>query len=261
MVVLAYSSLEIFYLSTRQYIMKFHHKIADRFGYELIRKKRHPSASSHLSNVIKHYKINLVLDVGANVGQFAMRLRKNGYSGEIHSFEPGLDAYGKLCSNSQRDNLWVAHHLALGHETGKIDINVSQSSDLSSILNPNPFGLDRFEKIKVVKQEAVSITTIDLFAEEHIRDFENRRVLLKMDTQGFDLNVFRGAKKSVDNILCMQSEISFCPIYESMPNYTESLELYQNSGFAISGLYPVSRKGDMTVIEMDCIMINSRCCG
>ena len=240
--------------------MKFHHKVVDLFGYELIRKKRHPSAHSHLSNVIQHYKIDLVFDVGANVGQFAMRLRKSGYSGEIHSFEPCSDAYEKLCSNSRQDDLWTPHRLALGHETGKIDINITQSSDLNSVLSPNPFGLERFKEIKIVNREAVPMSTIDIWAEEHVQDFKNRRVLLKMDTQGFDLNVFRGAKKSLGNILGMQSEISFCPIYESMPDYLESLALYQNSGFAISGLYPVSRKRDMTIIEMDCIMIKASSC-
>ena len=82
------------------------------------------------------------------------------------------------------------------------------------------------------------------------------RILLKMDTQGFDLNVFKGASTFIQNIICIQSEISLTPIYSGMPHYLDSLKTYEDAGFVITGLYPISRKEDMTVIEMDCMMLN-----
>jgi hypothetical protein len=80
-------------------------------------------------------------------------------------------------------------------------------------------------------------------------------VFLKMDTQGFDLQVFAGAKRSLPKVLALQSEISIQPIYEGVPEYLEALEVYTKAGFVISGLYPVSRDKDtLALIELDCVM-------
>ena len=130
--------------------MKLHRKIAKIFGYELIKRNKHPTLSSHIINLINHYKIDLMLDVGANYGQFGYMLRNEGYKGEIHSFEPVSHSFDHLQKACLNDEKWFAHKLAMGAADGKDTINVTEASDMSSFLDPNEFGGREFEKISVV---------------------------------------------------------------------------------------------------------------
>ncbi|EAW32389.1 hypothetical protein GP2143_14076 [marine gamma proteobacterium HTCC2143] len=238
--------------------MKLHKKIAKTFGYELIKRKKHPSSNTHLINLINEYKIDLVIDAGANVGQFGKMLRAAGYKEEIHSFEPISTTFIKLMEAIQPDPNWQAYPCALGEALGEIEVNIMEGSDLSSILPPNEFGKENYKHIKVLDTETVTVRTVENFLTEDIKDCAQRRIFLKMDTQGYDLNVFKGAGEKLDFIIGIESEISFMPIYEGMPHYLESLKVYEDAGFVITGLYPISRKNDMAVIEMDCMMLNKR---
>jgi FkbM family methyltransferase len=239
--------------------MKLHRKIAKIFGYELIKRNKHPTLSSHIINLINHYKIDLVLDIGANHGQFGNMLRGEGYKGEIHSFEPVSYSFDHLQKASLNDEKWFAHKLAMGAADGKDTINVTEASDMSSFLDPNDFGGREFEKISVVHREMVEIETIDGFLPGEITDFNKRRIFLKMDTQGYDLRVLEGSLNIMGYIDCILSEISLIPIYSGMPHYLDALGKYEEYGFVVTGLYPVSReKKSLSVIEMDCVLINSR---
>ncbi len=185
--------------------MKPHQSLAQAFGYELIKIKRHPSVDAHLSNVIKHYAIDLVFDVGANRGQFSQRLRRRGYQGEIHSFEPASKVFEQLQSASLGDHNWFAHRLALGDACRQQTMNVAESTDLSSFLDPNEFGESQFSAMGAAQRETVEVGALDSFAAEHIVDIHKRRILLKMDTQGYDLKVFAGATNTIGNIVFMLS--------------------------------------------------------
>ncbi len=238
--------------------MKPHRAIAQAFGYELIKIKSHPSVDSHVSNVIKHYGIDLVFDVGANRGQFAQTLRRRGYRGEIHSFEPASKVFEQLQAACLGDRNWFAHRLALGDACGEQTMNVAESTVLSSFLDPNEFGASQFSAMGAAQRETVEVGALDSFAAEHIADIHNRRILLKMDTQGYDLKVFAGATNTVANVAFMLSELSLLPIYSEMPHYLDALRTYEERGFVVTGLYPISRKDDFSVIEMDCMMRNSK---
>lgn len=230
--------------------------ILEKFGYELIKKRKHPSLKSHLQNILKQYEIDLVLDVGANQGQYGHLLRRLGYKGEIISFEPVKSSYEKLKESTEKDNLWKVFKLGLSDQKGATQINVFKSSVFSSLLKPNAFGQGSFKKMEQSVTEEIDLDTLDNFL--NTNHINNKRVFLKMDTQGHDLNVFLGAKKSIANIVGMQSEISFQPIYENMPNYHESLKKYEDAGFMVTGLYSVSRSSSGTMIEMDCVMLNNK---
>lgn len=239
--------------------MKLHRKIAKIFGYELIKRKKHPSLNTHTINLINHYKIDLVLDVGANNGQFGSLLRREGYKGEIHSFEPVSHSFDNLKKTSLNDAKWFVHKLAMGAANGKEIINVSKASDMSSFLDSNDFGEEEFKKINVVHKETVEVETMDGFLARQIIDLDKKRTLLKMDTQGYDLKVLEGSLNSLDHIVGILSEISLIPIYSGMPHYLDALRKYEDYGFAITGLYPVTRESkSLSVIEMDCMLINKK---
>jgi hypothetical protein len=79
-----------------------------------------------------------------------------------------------------------------------------------------------------------------------------------MDTQGYDLEVFAGLGDVREQVLALQSEVSVVPIYQGMPHLTESISCYEQAGFAIAGMYPVStEKSALRVVEFDCLMVST----
>ncbi|MEA2061877.1 MAG: FkbM family methyltransferase [Thermodesulfobacteriota bacterium] len=239
--------------------MKVHRKIAKMFGYELIKRKKNPTAASHIINLINHYHIDTILDVGANQGQFGRMLREEeGYRKEIHSFEPVSRIFEHLQENCLHDSRWFAYKRAMSDSCGEALIHVSKSSDLSSFLTPNEFGKEKYKKIKITEKEKVKLETIDTFIPQIIENLDKRNTFLKMDTQGYDLKVFKGGLKSIQYFTFILSELSLTPIYSGMPHYLESLKIFEEYGFIISGLYPISRKKDLSVVEMDCILLNKK---
>lgn len=129
----------------------FHKKIAAYFGYEFTRinKNLFEDQNTHIFELIKRHNIDLVLDVGANAGQFSLDLRKTGYQGEIISFEPIKECYESLISIA--DNNWRIFNFALDDSETTQEINISKKSVFSSLLETSDFGKEKFsESISVV---------------------------------------------------------------------------------------------------------------
>lgn len=223
-------------------------------GYEVIKSKRSPNFESHLKNILEQGQFDVVLDVGANKGQFAQLLRKAGFAGQILSFEPVAATFAHLQQQAQSDSMWRVFQLALGEAKEQKKINVFDASDFSSLLKPSEFGKEAFDQLKTMREELIQINTLDNFLLENGLN-QYQKILLKMDTQGFDLSVFRGASQTLRCIHAIVSEVSFAPIYDGMPNYHAALAEYESQGFAITGLFPVTRKSNQAIIEMDCVMV------
>ncbi len=240
--------------------MKLHHRVAGLFGYELIKKRKlNDTLERHLRNVFRQLGINCVIDVGANAGQYATMLRQGGYRGRIASFEPLVTAFAQLEDASSSDNDWRIFRFALGSENTTMTINRMDSSTFSSFRTPNVYGNTRFpRRSKVVDQEEVQMMTLAGLWPDIVGGLANPQVFLKLDTQGFDLEVFRGAGETLKYVLGIQSELSLKPIYDGMPDYLTALTEFGHQGFEISGLYLVCRdKKTLAVIEYDCVMLRS----
>lgn len=218
----------------------------------------HYNLEAHIDQVLAAYAIDTIIDVGANKGQFGSRMRNLGFRGDIYSFEPVKEVFESLSACAAGDNRWKTYNIALGAEAGKTQMNVSASSDFSSLLAPNEFGEARFKGIKTDRQEDIAVHRLDEFLKQTV-DIKDRRILLKIDAQGYDLQVFGGAAGILGNVCALLSEISFIPIYHGMNPYLETLAIYQKAGFSMSGIYPVCRnKDDLSLIEMDCMMVNPK---
>ncbi len=96
-------------------------------------------ADEQIRHVLSKYRANVVIDVGANRGQYARALRRTGYKGWIVSFEPVLLDYEALVEAAARDPRWTVHQLALGDCDGTIEMNVVPGT-LSSALPATTFG-------------------------------------------------------------------------------------------------------------------------
>ncbi len=237
--------------------MKFtlHKKIAACFGYEFLRisRRAYQDIESHLMGLFERLRINCVLDVGANMGQYAGNLRKAGYAGLIISFEPVSECYEHLSSRAGEN--WKVMNVALGSQAGNAVIHVANKSVYSSLLEPNAYSERRFrDSAKTSREERVRIVRLDDVIDDLVKGIPDPRLFLKLDTQGFDLEVLRGAESSLKYIKGMQSEISCRPIYSGMPTHIESLNYIDSLGFAITGIFPLAHdREDMDLLEFDCV--------
>lgn len=200
--------------------------------------------------------IDLVLDVGANVGQYGNQIRKF-YSGQIVSFEPVKHVYEQLKTRIADDKRWTAHQLALGSEDTTASINVAASSDFSSFASTNDFANSTFGLgARRNSTEQVTVRRLESLLPELVPDFAERRVFLKMDTQGWDLAVFDGLGELANCISAMQTEVSVIPIYKEIPHWTDAIQRYESRGFSISGMFPVNVV-ENRAIEMDCYLVRN----
>lgn len=208
---------------------------------------------------MKRYQINCVLDVGANRGQYGCLLRSLGFKGKIISFEPVRQAFEELLMNMKKDPLWEAYPYALGSADISKKIRVMKNSDLSSFLIPNnKLGEMCFKNHgdEIHHEESVLVKRLDDFLGSIIELSPSLRLMLKMDTQGYDLEVFRGAEKILPSVVILQTEIANIPLYVGAPCLTMALSEFQGKGFEISGMFPESRNmNDFRVIEFNCLMV------
>lgn len=239
------------------YVMKPHHLIADLLGYKLVKKRNiDQSLTQHLRHLLNRCRINCVIDVGANVGQYGSLLREGGYRGRIVSFEPAGEPFSKLKNISSEDPNWQALQIGLGSKPESRILHRMESSAFSSFHRPNEYGVERFNTVmKILGTESVNVSTLTQVWSEIIAGIPEPRIFLKMDTQGHDLEVFRGAHDVLAHVYGLQAEISLKPIYHDTPNIIEMLTEFFSQGFEITGFYPLTRgKESHAIIESDCVL-------
>ncbi len=218
-------------------------------------------ADEHLSWLLEKLRIDCVLDVGANRGQFAQRLRRLGYAGRIASFEPVSRLLEDLRLAAADDAQWSVFPFALGEEDGSAEINVVPGK-MSSLRKPSDFGREWSTKLRTPHPETIEVRRLDTVFDEAISGLADPRILLKLDTQGYDLQAFRGAGDRLADVLALQSELACVPIYEDMPRMPEQLNEYESAGFEISAMFPVTRhRKSMRVIEFDVLMVRADASG
>jgi FkbM family methyltransferase len=208
---------------------------------------------AQLQQTLERFDIDLVLDVGANVGQFGTRLRKF-YDGDIVSFEPTAGAYQKLLAASVNDSRWRPVNCAVGGENATMPMNVSSTTTMSSLLPMQEEMPEALGSWSAHTVETVTVRRLGDVVPEVVGDLHGRRIYLKMDTQGYDLEAFRGLGDVRRYVCAMQSEVALIPLYEGMPHWTEAIAVYEQAGFGVAGMFPVNRvKG--RVLEYDCHLL------
>lgn len=203
------------------------------------------------------YAVNCVVDVGANRGQYGRRLRRAGYAGRIVSFEPVPEEFARLRAAAAGDPTWTVHSVALGSENGSLEMYVTPGT-LSSPLPATDFGERRFPSLKGTQLHRVPVRRLADLLDEVLDGLPDPRPFLKMDTQGYDVEVFRGLGSRAPEFVGLQSEVALMRLYEGMPRMAEALAVYEKAGFEVSGMYPVNREENSgRVLEFDCLMVRA----
>jgi FkbM family methyltransferase len=178
--------------------------------------------------MIRHNGINVVLDVGANVGQYATELRRSGYTGKIISFEPLADAFATLKEASRRGRNWEVFNIAIGAQDGESCINVAKNSYSSSLLPMLPKHVEHAPESRYKSTQSVTVRRLDTALENVVRNTD--RLLLKMDTQGFEREVLRGAFCLLPQVWLVECELSLAPLYDGQALFLEMVNLLHENG-------------------------------
>jgi FkbM family methyltransferase len=214
-----------------------------------------------LQRLFELLQVDCVLDVGANIGQFRNFLRYEvGYAGRIVSFEPIPRNVDVLRARATSDAAWQVEPYALGACTGRSWFNVTATSVFSSFLQPNEVSSQLFgTESDVTERIEVEVRTLDEVLPEIERQHRFARPYLKLDTQGFDLEVVSGATQTMSRFCGLQTEASVKPIYAEMPDYAATIRRLESLGFELAGMFPVNSGTFPLMLEFDCVMVASAC--
>jgi FkbM family methyltransferase len=197
------------------------------------------SDHARIKKLLDYHHIDLVLDVGANTGQYYKSLRDLGYSGRVVSFEPLSDAYSQLTKISMKHQSWeIAPQMAIGNQEGEISINIAGNSQSSSLLAMLDNHVSAFPESAYVGTETVKITRLDCIAPKYIHD-NSKTTLLKLDVQGYEQQVLEGAKGILPQIKGIQLEMSLIPLYQGELLFREMLDYMKDLGYFLDWIKPV----------------------
>lgn len=190
-----------------------------------------------LFEVLSQHKVNLLFDIGANVGQFGSEIRDVGYLGKIISFEPLPFEHRLLEQAALKDALWTVHQqCAIGNEDGKVDINISGNSVSSSILSMSSIHENAAQSSAYVSKANVPLRKLDSVGMPYIG--QDSRCFIKIDTQGFEWHVLDGASLILKNAIGVQIELSLVQLYEGQPNWIKVIQRMEDEGFILWKLQP-----------------------
>jgi FkbM family methyltransferase len=212
-------------------------RMANRCGLNVTRYRPELTESGRLAGLLAHHGVNLVLDVGANVGQYASSLRRSGYRGRMLSFEPLEEAHARLLVAARNDPDWeVAPRVAIGEQEGEIEIHVSGNSVSSSILEMLDTHAESALDSRYVASERVRISTLD----DSVGSALGSGVVpfLKIDTQGYEDKVLNGARETLGKVRGVQVELSFVPLYDGQQLFGPLMERLRALGFDVWRIQP-----------------------
>lgn len=217
-----------------------------RFDLDVVR----ASFSRNEMEYVADRNIDAVLDVGANIGQFATSLRRKGYEGKIISFEPLSSAFQSLSDAAESDDKWEVHNFALGSVSEQATINVAGSTVFSSLL-PSTNAAAAFTGTAISERtEVIEVRTLDEILSE-----ESGNILLKIDTQGFEKQVLEGARQTLPGLKGVLMELPIIHLYEGTWQFHEAVAYMARAGFVPAQIHPVNFHplDKVSLVEVNCL--------
>lgn len=222
---------------------------------------RYPTRlNAELSLLLRGFSIDHVLDVGAHQGGFGRKLRKyTGFQGEITSFEPTPASYAVLAAQARSDGRWRVFNIALGSEEGTVELNTYEGDGQMNSLRGLGDAVATYAPGLAASGPSISVPMRRLDAVWPELGQEPSRTFLKTDTQGYDLEVIRGAGELMERIPAVVMEVAVQPLYEGAPTLRTAAEAMDDLGFEMTGAFPIHRYArGLRVIEFDCTFVNQR---
>lgn len=205
-------------------------RVGQRAGIEI---RRYRPFSARRAQRLQTAAIASVIDVGANAGWYGAELRASGYRRLIVSFEPLSNAFSELARIAAADGAWECHNMALGDTDAETTIHVASNPASSSLLAMSDELRRQAPDVSYVGHERVRVRRLDSVAYD-----VPPPALLKVDVQGYEDRVLRGAERILEKIELIECELSIAHLYDGQPSFQEMIGHMSNLGFEIVDLDP-----------------------
>ncbi|GAB5537196.1 MAG: FkbM family methyltransferase [Rubricoccaceae bacterium] len=217
-----------------------------RLGYEVV--------PSPLARLLRHHAPTVVLDVGANEGQFGLSVRKAGFTGRIVSFEPIASVFAHLAKAAASDPAWEVHHTGLGDRDQTETLHVASNTASSSLLAPGEALREHASFIEFKDTEEVTVARLDTLFSDLVSPGDV--VALKVDTQGYEQAVLNGAESVLDRINTVFLELSLVPLYDQEPPAETIIAWMRERGFVPAYLAPAfTEDGTRRWLQSDVLFV------
>jgi FkbM family methyltransferase len=222
----------------------------------LVRNKRWRAAVKQgVAATVEHQDVGwdaefaTVLDVGGHHGQFTLFALERFPKAQIITFEPQAEGVEKIRSAVAGDTRVRVLNYALSDSTGEAELHISKRSDSSSLLPIGEGQTTAYPGTEEASVEAIALETLDNLLTEPPAS----PVLLKIDVQGAELAVLRGAEKTLATVDSIFVEMSFVELYEGQALANEVIEFLAARGFRIAGVFGPAYDADGRCLQVDAL--------
>ena len=209
-------------------------KVFNALGYEV--HELSLSAPRRRLEMMQRLGINFVLDVGANVGEYATGLRRSGFQGRIWSYEPLHEIFALLEKTTAFDDKWKAINCGCGATAGSATINVAKNRYSSSLLPMLAVHVTSEPESQYISQETISLCSLDDSVMPSLNASDN--LWLKIDAQGYEAEVLKGAKRLMPRVSALEIELSLVPLYQGQLLIGEMIAMLYRLDFRLVGVAP-----------------------
>jgi FkbM family methyltransferase len=228
-------------------------KIFSHLGLTIARKSNSQEINQEPLFWLRKYPILQIIDIGANIGQFANKISRVFPEATLICFEPIPNVFKEL-KKGVKGNNQLFFNTALGSNKGKLKINRNEYSPSSSILKMEKLHMEAFEF--AVNQKLIDIE-IDLLDNYLYLINENQNLLVKIDVQGFEKHVINGGKILLSKAQLIIIEVSYEPLYQGQPTFKEIYDELYNLGFEFHGnIEDLRNPKDDSILQSDALFIN-----
>lgn len=232
------------------------HGAIGKSGFDAVPISSIRHSTGRRARLLRALEVDIVIDVGANAGQFASELRAAGYRGKMISVEPMAAAFEKLSARAAHDPNWMPVQCALGESDGESTLHIAGNSASSSFLDMLPVHEEAAPGTAYVGSERVAVRRLESLLSEYVSMC--RRPYLKVDTQGYELAVLRGAGRQLRALAAIQVEVSLARLYAGAPMADEVDAFVTGSGYGLAGIEPgFTEPISGRLLQMDAIYVRS----
>jgi FkbM family methyltransferase len=221
----------------KDFLLRNFNKVASSAGLRLLSDEVGTNPVKMLNGLLRRFQIDLILDVGANVGQSSQKFISSGFTGNILSFEPIPGPFNKLKNRASKNPKWKVFQAAIGDLDGETEIHVAGNLESSSVLSMLPRHKEAAPESDEISKVKTPLRRLDSYKEQGLIH-DNDRIFLKIDVQGFEIHALKGGMGILSQVQILQIELSLVPLYDGSPLFEEMLLILKQHGFTLFSLVP-----------------------